>query len=92
MTTDDFILIEHLLKLTSLTMGEKEHLLRLIRTYIDNGASMCMTCDPQVVQAWRRLKMWWELYRDDFYRSIFIEKKTENDDHENNENEKNKED
>ena len=90
MTTDDFILIEHLLKLTSLTMGEKEQLLRLIRTYIDNGASICMTCDPQVVQAWRRLKMWWELYRDDFYRSIFIEKKTENN--ENDESEKNKED
>jgi len=45
-----------------LTMSQKNEMIRLVRTYIDEGASMCMTCDPQVVAMWRRLKAWWALF------------------------------
>jgi hypothetical protein len=59
----DYILFEGLIKLNSMNMGQKNEMLRLVRTYIDEGASMCMTCDPQVVAMFKRLKNWFELYK-----------------------------
>lgn len=76
MTKDDFIIIEHLLKLKEMGMAEKAELQRIIKTYIDAGFSMCMTCDPQVVQAWRRLGNWWAQRRDDYYKDIFMIEET----------------
>lgn len=72
MTKDDFIMIEHLLGLKEMGMAEKGELQRIIKQYLDPGFSMCMTCDPQVRQAWKRLGNWWEQKRDDFYKSIFM--------------------
>jgi hypothetical protein len=76
MTTDDFILIEHLITLKEMGMAEKSELRRIIQTYLDKGFNMCMTCDPQVVQAFKRLKTWWSLQRDDYYKSIFVKETT----------------
>jgi hypothetical protein len=76
MTKDDFIIIEHLISLKEMGMVEKGELKRVITSYIDPGFSMCMTCDPQIRQAWKRLGNWWEQRRDDFYKNLFIEKET----------------
>lgn len=62
-TEGDLIIINKILELNSLDMGQKNELLRLVRTYIDEGANMCMTCDPQVVAMWRRLKGWFSEYK-----------------------------
>lgn len=58
----DYLSFENLIKLNTMDMGQKNEMLRLVRTYIDEGAAMCMTCDPQVVAMFRRLKSWFELY------------------------------
>ena len=55
--------IEFLIAAQDLNMAEKNDMLRLVKTYIDEGASMCMTCDPQVRAMWRRLAGWYDLYK-----------------------------
>ena len=59
----DYLIFRELLKLNSMDVGQKTEMLRLVRTYIDEGASMCMTCDPQVVAMFRRLRNWFENYK-----------------------------
>lgn len=75
MTKDDFILIEHMVQLKVMGMSEKDEMQRLIRTYLDKGFSMCMTCEPQVRQAFKRLCDWWKMKRNDFYNELFVETK-----------------
>jgi hypothetical protein len=72
MNENDFNKIDEILKLKEMGMAEKDELRRLIRTYIDSGFSMCMTCDPQVVSAFRRLGKWWELNRQSFSNELKI--------------------
>lgn len=72
----DFRIVEEMVKLTTMDMGQKMEMDRIIKTYIDPGFAMCYTCDPQVRQAFTRIKTWWMLNRDAFHKSIFIEKET----------------
>jgi hypothetical protein len=74
MTKEEFELIEKLVKLTEADMAEKDAVTKVIRTYLDPGFSMCMTCDAQVQAAFKRLKIWWTKSRDNFSEDIFIKK------------------
>jgi hypothetical protein len=60
MIKEDKIEIERLLSLTTATYGDKDSCKRMIQKYISSGYTFCMTCDPQVLNAFKKLRQWWQ--------------------------------
>lgn len=60
MTDKDLVEIKRLLALRTADMGDKDSCLRLIRTYINEGAAYCLTCDPAVRNMFKTLRDWAE--------------------------------
>lgn len=56
----DFLEIKRLLTLKKVDMGDKTNCQNLIRKYINEGASYCLTCDPAVRQMFLTLRTWAE--------------------------------
>lgn len=61
MTKEDYNIIEHLVSLKEADMNEKDQAQRIIRTYMDPGYKLCLTCAPQVVLAFKRIRTWWAI-------------------------------
>lgn len=71
MSKREFLEFERLLKLSEMDMGDKESMKALIIKFIDEGFSMCMTCDPQIRAAFKRLNHFWQLNRVIFQKKIY---------------------
>lgn len=58
MDTNDYLEIQRLSTLKKVDMFDKESCLQIIRKYINEGASYCLTCDPAVRAMFVTLKEW----------------------------------
>lgn len=74
MNAEDFKLIDFLVSLKEAGMKEKDEASLMIKKYLDAGFSMCKTCDPQVSAAFKRLRTWWALERENY--NNLLNKKT----------------
>lgn len=61
---EDKLEFERLLIIKTADMVDKHSAQNLIRTYIDNGAKYCMTCDPSIRAMFKRLRNWFEANKD----------------------------
>jgi len=60
MNKEDRDEIERLLSIKVATYGDKDSCKRMIQKYISPGYTYCLTCDPAVIAAFKKLRQWWQ--------------------------------